>query len=163
MVEAVRSRIDLKYLLGLKLGDPGFDGSLLSDFRQRSLEGGAAEQLLNEMLLVFQKRGWLKAGGKQRRDSTMVLAATRALNRLELVGETMRQALEGLAVVAPLAAGSVAGRVVYRYRHCFDQCLPFGKHATLLAPRFPLLRALRGKTSSLPRAGKTKIPPFRRM
>lgn len=122
MAEAVRSRIDLKYLLGLKLDDPGFDGSLLSDFRQRLLKGGEAEQLLNDMLLVFQERGWLKAGGKQRSDSTMVLAATRELNRLELVGETIRQALEGLAVVAPnWLRGQVPVEWFDRYRHRFDQ------------------------------------------
>jgi transposase len=122
MAEAVRSRIDLKYLLGLKLEDSGFDGSLLSDFRQRLLEGGEEEQLLNDMLLVFQERGWLKAGGKQRSDSTMVLAATRDLNRLELVGETMRQALEALAVVAPhWLRGQVPAEWFDRYSHRFDQ------------------------------------------
>ncbi len=30
--DAVRSRIDWKYLLGLELGDPGFDYSILSRF-----------------------------------------------------------------------------------------------------------------------------------
>lgn len=38
--EAVRSRIDWKYMLGLKLEDPGFDFSVLSEFRQRLLQGG---------------------------------------------------------------------------------------------------------------------------
>lgn len=33
--EAVRSRIDWKYMLGLRLEDPGFDFSVLSEFRQR--------------------------------------------------------------------------------------------------------------------------------
>ena len=45
--------------------------------------------------------GWLKARGRQRTDSTHVLAAVRMLNRLERVGETMRAALNELAVVAP--------------------------------------------------------------
>jgi transposase len=42
-------------------------------------------------------------------DSTHVLAAVRALNRLEVVKETMRQALNHLAVVAPdcLRTGSL--------------------------------------------------------
>ena len=34
--EAVRGRIDWKYLLGLELADPGFDASVLSEFRTRS-------------------------------------------------------------------------------------------------------------------------------
>jgi transposase len=33
--EAVRARIDWKYLLGLELSDPGFDFSVLSEFRDR--------------------------------------------------------------------------------------------------------------------------------
>src|SRR5215212_7978602 len=37
--EAVRSRIDWKYLLGLELTDPGFDFSVLSEFRTRLIEG----------------------------------------------------------------------------------------------------------------------------
>ena len=36
-----------------------------------------------------------------RTDSTHVLAATRDLNRLELVGETLRATLNALATVAP--------------------------------------------------------------
>src|SRR5206468_1711075 len=43
----------------------------------------------------------LKARGTQRTDSPHILAAIRTLNRLELVGETMRYALNRLAVVAP--------------------------------------------------------------
>ena len=37
--EAVRARIDWKYLLGLDLTDCGFDFSVLSEFRSRLLEG----------------------------------------------------------------------------------------------------------------------------
>jgi transposase len=37
--DAVRGRIDLKYALGLELTDPGFDFTILSDFRQRLLAG----------------------------------------------------------------------------------------------------------------------------
>ena len=53
------------------------------------------------MLEACKDRGLLKARGRQRTDSTHVLAATRDLNRLELVGETLRAALNGLATVAP--------------------------------------------------------------
>ncbi len=40
--EAVRARIDWKYLLGLELTDAGFDFSVLSEFRTRLLQGGAS-------------------------------------------------------------------------------------------------------------------------
>src|SRR5215218_8110483 len=43
----------------------------------------------------------LKARGRQRTDSTHVLAAVRALNRLELLAETRRAALNAIAGVAP--------------------------------------------------------------
>src|SRR5215213_6354522 len=99
--EAVRARIDWKYLLGLELTDPGFDHSVLCEFRSRLLEGSAEERLLGKLLEVCQARGLLRARGRQRTDSTRVLASIRALNRLELVGETLRAALNELATVAP--------------------------------------------------------------
>ncbi|MFG2659251.1 hypothetical protein [Streptomyces sp. NPDC048425] len=45
--------------------------------------------------------GLLRAGGRQRTDSTHVFAAVRTLNRMEFVGETLRAALEALSVAAP--------------------------------------------------------------
>jgi transposase len=99
--DAVRSRIDWKYALGLELTDPGFDYTLLSDFRLRLIEGSLDCQLLDLMLERFKTLGLLKAGGTQRTDSTHVLAAVRHLNRLELVGETLRHLLNTLAVAAP--------------------------------------------------------------
>jgi transposase len=99
--DAVRSRIDWKYMLGLELTDPGFDFTVLSDFRSRVLEGSAEAQLLDDMLARFKAHGLIKTRGRQRTDSTHVLAATRTLNRLECVGETLRHALNTLAAVAP--------------------------------------------------------------
>src|SRR5689334_8369319 len=98
--EAVRGRIDLKYALSLELTDPGFDFTILSDFRQRLIEGGAEQVLLDAMLAVFKDQGWLKQRQRQRTDSTHVLAKVRAINRLMCVGEAMRFALNSLAVVA---------------------------------------------------------------
>ena len=105
--EAVRARIDWKYLLSLELTDPGFDYSVLSAFRDRLLAGSAEELLLDKLLERCRALGVLKARGQQRTDSTHVLAAVRVLNRLELVAETLRAALNELATVAPewLAAG----------------------------------------------------------
>jgi transposase len=99
--DAVRARIDWKYALGLELSDPGFDYSILSEFRDRLLEGSAEDLLLDKMLERFKAKGYLKARGKQRTDSTHVLAAVRQLNRLESVGETLRAALNSLAHAAP--------------------------------------------------------------
>src|ERR687896_755103 len=111
--EAVRARIDWKYLLGLELADPGFDRSVLSEFRARLLEGGAEERLLEKLLERCQALGLLKARGRQRTDATHVLAAIRLLNRLELVGETLRAALNELATVAPDWLRAAAPRAWY--------------------------------------------------
>jgi transposase len=99
--EAVRARIDWKYLLGLELTDPGFDFSVLSEFRDRLLAGRAEALLLDKLLGRCRALGLLKARGQQRTDATHVLAAIRLLNRLELVAETLRAALNDLATVAP--------------------------------------------------------------
>ena len=99
--EAVRGRIDWKYALALSLTDPGFDSTVLSEFRSRLVKGQAEQVLLDVILALARKRDLLSAGGRQRTDSTHVLAVVRALNRLECVTETMRHALESLAVAAP--------------------------------------------------------------
>ncbi len=116
--EAVRARIDWKYLLGLELTDPGFDHSALCEFRARLLEGSAEERLLRKLLEACQARGLLKASGRQRTDATHVLASIRVLNRLELVGETLRAALNELATVAPDWLRAAAPEAWYkRYAH----------------------------------------------
>jgi len=75
--EAVRGRIDWKYLLA-------------------------------RVLDAAREGGLLKARGRQRTDSTHVLAAIRTLNRLELMGETLRAALNAIAVAAPDWLRSIA-------------------------------------------------------
>lgn len=100
-VEAVRGRIDWKYALGLELTDPGFDHTVLSEFRSRLVSGKAELRLLDTLLNQLRELKLLKPRGRQRTDSTHVLAAVRTLNRLERVGETLRAALDSLAVVVP--------------------------------------------------------------
>lgn len=99
--DAVRSRIDLKYLLGLDLTDPGFDYSVLCEFRARLVRGDVVSLLLDPLLEMVKEKGLLKSGGKQRTDSTHILAAVRDLSRLELVGKTLLHALNHLAIVTP--------------------------------------------------------------
>jgi transposase len=99
--DAVRARIDWKYALGLELTDPGFHFSVLAEFRARLVAGGAEHLLLDTMLERFKARGLVKPRGKQRTDSTHVLAAVHDLHLLELVAETLRAALDDLAAVAP--------------------------------------------------------------
>src|SRR5262249_51150267 len=116
--DAVRSRIDWKYVLGLELTDPGFHHTVLSEFRTRLVTGEAEALLLDALLTLARTHGLLKARGRQRTDSTHVLAAIRVLNRLERVGETLRAALNSLAVVAPAWVQTLAPPEWYdRYGH----------------------------------------------
>ena len=99
--EAVRARIDWRYLLALDLADPGFDHSVLCEFRDRLLRHEAIERLLARVLGAARESGLPRARGRQRTDSTHVFAAVRNLNRVELLAETLRAALNAAAVAAP--------------------------------------------------------------
>lgn len=99
--DAVRSRLDWKYLLCLELTDSGFDYTVLSEFRTRLINSQAESLIFEKLLELCRDKGWLKARTRQRSDSTHVLAAIRGMTRVECVGETLRAALNALAVVAP--------------------------------------------------------------
>jgi transposase len=101
LADAIRARIDLKYALHLELDDTGFDGSLLSDFRRRLLQQDAAQRLFEGVLQRLASLGLVRGGGKQRTDGSYVLGATRLLNQVELLGETLRVALEAVAAYRP--------------------------------------------------------------
>jgi transposase len=72
--EAVRARIDWKYLLGLDLTDPGFDHSVLCEFRDPLLASGAEARLLACVVEAARTGGLLKERGRQRTDSNVILA-----------------------------------------------------------------------------------------
>ncbi len=141
--DAVRARIDWKYALGLELTDPGFHFSVLAEFRARLVVGGVEHLLLDTMLERF------KARGKQRTDSTYVLAAVRDLSFLELVAETLRAALDDLAAVAPDWLRAVAKPVWFeRYgRRVEDYRLP---RAGRSARRSPWRSVRTGSSCSTP-------------
>lgn len=129
--QAVRARIYWKYALGLELTDPGFDFSVLSEFRSRLVAGGAEHLLLESLLEACKERGYLKARGRQRTDSTHVLGALRVLSKCERAAETMRAALNALATTSPEWLGEHADPEWFeRYgRRIEDQRLPKGKEA----------------------------------
>jgi transposase len=153
--DAVRARIDWKYALGLELADPGFHFSVLAEFRARLVAGGAEHLLLDRMLERFKVRGLVRARGKQRTDSTHVLAAVHDLHLLELVAETLRAALDDLAALVPGWLRGVARPVWYeRYgRRIEDYRLPKRRDEREALARevgadgFILLDALDGPTA----------------
>ncbi len=99
--EMVRSRIDWKYALHLPLDYPGFDPSVLCEFRQRLVTHQAQRRVFDAFLKRLKDKGFLNGRTLQRTDSLAVVAAVRELNRLELVMETLRLALEAIAVQEP--------------------------------------------------------------
>ena len=79
--DAVRGRIDWNYALGRELTDPGFDHSVLSESRSRLVHGRAEQQLLDTLWDRLKERGLIRPRGRQRTDSTPVLAAVRVWGR----------------------------------------------------------------------------------
>lgn len=113
--EAVRARIDFKYALGLELCDPGFNFSVLSEFRDRLVAADGGRRVLDGILTACGEAGLLGAGGKARTDSTHVLSAARQLCWLELVAETVRAALNALAVLDPEWLAQIADPDWFRH------------------------------------------------
>jgi transposase len=99
--DAGRRRLAWPSALGLERTDAGFHDSVRSTLRTRLVPGGAAQLLRAVLLTRFHAGGLLTAGGQARPASTQVVAAVRALHRLAWVGETLRAALNALALVAP--------------------------------------------------------------
>jgi transposase len=80
--------------------------------------GQAEHLLLDTMLERFKERGLVKARGKQRTDSTHVLAAVHELHLLELVAETLRATLDDLATIVPDWVRAIAQPAWFeRYGH----------------------------------------------
>ena len=95
--EAVRERLDWKYLLGLELSDSGFDHSVLSEFRERLLAQGAEERLLDKLLRCVGSAAGSKREARCARIPRMCWRQCARLHHLETVGETLRAVLEELA------------------------------------------------------------------
>jgi transposase len=56
--DAVRDRLAWKYALSLELTDPGFDHTVLSEFRSRLVAGNAEQRLLDLLLERCREGGW---------------------------------------------------------------------------------------------------------
>src|SRR6266581_4723921 len=102
--EAVRARIDWKYLLSLELTDPGFDFSVLSECRDRLLAGSAEELLLNK-LRDRAPLEWYERYGKRIEDTRLPREKTAREAYAQTVGEDGFRVLE--AAEAPEAPEAV--------------------------------------------------------
>ena len=104
---------------------------MLVEFRQRLLSGKSDLLLFDLRLPRLREGGYLKVRGRQRSNSTHMLAKIRSLNRIEGVGETFRAALNSLAVAAPeWLTEQMQEDWVDRYAHRVeDYRLPTGKQS----------------------------------
>ncbi|MEO3807314.1 IS1182 family transposase [Nonomuraea sp. B1E8] len=148
--EAVRCRIDFKYALDLDLDDPGFHHSVLTDFRDRLAEDDRADRLLGLALERMKAAGLVRERGRQRTDSTNVLAAVRDLTRLELITEAIRATLEELAredpsVLDALVDEQWAKRYGRPVRLVSQPSRPVGRLKDAGQDAFALLTLLRGR------------------
>ena len=110
---------------GLELTDSGFDHTVLSEFRARLVQGKAERLLLDTLLERLRERGLVKKRGRQRTDSTHILAAVRVLNRLERVGETLRATLNDVSVRGPrVDKGASASGVVWTAMRAVSRTRP---------------------------------------
>src|SRR5215469_9728033 len=62
--EAVRGRIDWKYALALELTDPGFDHTVLSEFRSRLVHGQAEQKILETLVDRLSELGLIHQRGR---------------------------------------------------------------------------------------------------
>ena len=119
--DAVRGRLDWKYALSLPVDDPGFDHSILSDFRARLVSHEAVQLVLEPILTLCRAKGWVAPGGQYRTDSTHVLSAVRRLSSLESVGETLRAVLNAACEVEPERVRQTVPESWFdRYVHRFE-------------------------------------------
>jgi len=106
--DAVRSRIDWKYLLGLELTDPGFDYSVLCEFRARLVSGGATDLLLDRMLDVLKEKGILKPRGRQRTGSRTYTGTNCTKNRTQSTEfRVYKERRNSMQSSLPLVAASI--------------------------------------------------------
>ena len=85
------------------------------------IDGGKEAVLLEKMLSQLASSDLLNGKQTQRTDATHVIAKIRSMNRLEMVGETVRRVLNDLAIVAPeWLREHVQPQWVERYGRRFD-------------------------------------------
>lgn len=118
MLEAVRSRFDLKYALHLPLSSPGTALSTLCEFHQALFTDPTRQRFMQNLLDRAVDLGLLSSQG-ERLEARQVLATICAVSQLAEVTKAMHQALEALAVVDPEWLRKITRPYWYdRYKRC---------------------------------------------
>ncbi len=112
--DAARSRIDWKYLLGLELADPGFDASVLSEFRSRLVAGGAETLLLDTLLTLCREQKLLVPRGRQRTERPCKIVggdhAAAAVGLRDRVARSWLEVVKALLPIVPHTMRTEVGR-----------------------------------------------------
>ncbi len=95
-IERLRLHLGWKQALGLAVDDTGFHPTTLVYFRPRLLEHQQGRVACDALLQGLEQEGLIPRRGKQRLDSTHVLAQVAQMSRLEKTRETVRLFLEML-------------------------------------------------------------------
>lgn len=95
-LERLRLHLGWKHALGLAVDERGFHPTTLVYFRQRLLEHQQGRVAFDALLQGLEQDGLIARRGKQRLDSTHILAQVAHMSRLEKTRETVRLFLEML-------------------------------------------------------------------
>jgi transposase len=89
-LQNLKFRLDWKIAFGLPLDFLGFHPTVLTYFRDRLIANAKGSYAFDQILNHLSEIGLIKSGGKQRIDSTHIIAAVRELTRIDLLHETLR-------------------------------------------------------------------------
>jgi hypothetical protein len=114
-IEQLRMHLGWKHALGLAVDERGFHPTTLVYFRQRLLEHHQGRVAFDALLQGLEQDGLIARGGKQRLDSTHILALVAQMSRLEKTRETVRLFLEMLERAGRLAEVPAGAALRERY------------------------------------------------
>lgn len=89
-LQNLKFRLDWKIAFGLPVDFLGFHPTVLTYFRDRLVENSKASYVFDQILTHLSEIKLIKSGGKQRIDSTHIIASVRELTRIDLFHETLR-------------------------------------------------------------------------
>lgn len=121
-VRNLKFRLDWKIAFGLAVDFEGVHSSTLTYFRDRLLANEKASLVFDRILEHLKRCGLIRAGGKQRIDSTHVVGAVRELSRIELLRETLRLFCQDAEAFKSTMDESILGI----YQSCMDRISIYG-------------------------------------
>lgn len=101
MIEAVRSRVDLKYALHLPMNSPSLDPEALCEIRRQLFTHPAYQHIFQSLLDRLVEFGLIKPAQDKPVNAHQLLITVCTLNRFDEVQKAMYRVLESVAVTEP--------------------------------------------------------------